>query len=155
MKKLWCLFVICFAAVSLASTYELKKAPQSLEDWTNGEFYNGEAPPADATAEVFLPENTTSKVDNASIAYVGSFRVIRPRGMAALLVDVSTNAVFHAAFTPSVKTRPNERGLFIKRGVGFLQLASLGNVPRWNGDNQNNHQHLYNTNHSLCYKICF
>lgn len=124
------LLAVCSAT---GQTFELVKAPQSLADWQNGEFYAGKAAPADSPAEVFLPENTTSIVDNASVAYVGSFQMIRPRGAAALLVDVSTAAVFRAAFTPSVKTRPAERGLFIKRGTGFLQLASLGNVPRWNG----------------------
>ena len=142
------IFYLFAASSAQGETFTLTRAPQSYSDWSSGDSYEGRsAPPGDGSSIVLLPANTTSVVDNASVAYVGSLGIIRPQGAAALVVNVTTDAVFNSAFTPSEKTRPAERGLFIKRGSGFLTLASLGKLPRYNGASLvSTHQFDYDTN---------
>ncbi len=144
------LAISCLGVVPSAKgeTFTLTRAPQSYSDWSSGDSYEGRsAPPGDGSSIVLLPANTTSVVDNASVAYVGALGIIRPQGAAAIVVNVTTDTVFNSAFTPSEKTRPAERGLFIKRGSGFLTLSSLGKLPRYNGANLvSNHQFDYDTN---------
>lgn len=116
--------------VSCAMEYTLNKAPQSLEDWKNGAFYEGGVAPTEVNAfdaVVTLPADMTAKVDDNSVSFVGSFCQIKPMDVktSILLVDISSDASFRCSVyyaAPSTSADTATRGRIVKTGLGTLHL---------------------------------
>ena len=134
-KSEWlCFAVSLFGMASVwAGEFTLKSAPQSLADWQSGSFYDngGNAPGAGDT--VILPDNMTVKVDDDSIAFVGSFALIKPMGRrgSVLAVDIANDQDFGCAFYYEKRKDnydTNSHGTIVKTGAGCLSLKSVASA---------------------------
>lgn len=113
---------------SVAADYTLVSAPQSLADWRNDSFYEGEkAPPEDRTATIFIPSEMEVKIDDDSIGFVNGIRWLKPADSTAVVtVDVSTNSELYASVASGGQW--SNTGVLRKKGAGVLTLMSTGRL---------------------------
>ena len=135
MKSLITFAVACAAIPAFSAplrvgpVYTLVAAPQAAADWTNPSFWDDEElPPSDGTAVVILPDGLVAKADDAAIATLNGYKVIRPGVGAELVIDIANDADLLCAVTADTDVRLTT-GTLVKKGAGALSLKSLWKVP--------------------------
>lgn len=123
------LMTAVFSAVYADDTvYTLSSAPQKAADWIDPAFWGGTLPPSDGTAIVVLPDGFVAKADDAAIATLNGYKVIRPGVGAELVIDIANDADLFCAVTADTDVRVTT-GTLVKKGAGTLSLKSLWKVP--------------------------
>ena len=123
------LMTAVFSAVYADDTvYTLSSAPQKAADWIDPAFWGGTLPPSDGTAIVVLPDGFAVKADDAAIATLNGYKVIRPGVGAELVIDIANDVDLFCAVTADTDVRVTT-GTLVKKGAGTLSLKSLWKVP--------------------------
>ena len=116
----------------VAETFDLKRAPSSLADWQNGDFYdNGGRAPSGAGTDVIsvLPSVPRVEVDGNDrdvVSFLGGIsRIICSNSVFAVSVDSG-----EADFPAAVDDAGSIKGVLEKTGEGKLNLAAH---KKWSG----------------------
>ena len=116
----------------VAETFDLKRAPSSLADWQNGDFYdNGGRAPSGAGTDVIsvLPSVPRVEVDGNDrdvVSFLGGIsRIICSNSVFAVSVDSG-----EADFPAAVDDAGSIKGVLEKTGEGRLNLAAH---KKWSG----------------------
>ena len=125
--------VMSIASYADGAVYRLSSAPQTAADWNNAAFWGGEVPPTDGSAIVVLPSNMVARVDDAAIAMLNSYKIVRPEAGAELVIDIENDVDLACAVTADTDVRVTT-GTLVKRGAGCLSLRSVWKVPYCDSD---------------------